>query len=335
MKSKLVITSFAAALSVGVVTALSSSQAGQDTAVSTSAQPNATQVTESAVKAEADETQSPDVAKVGEQQPQAEDPLEAVIARVEKHQRDGRNAATLYLRDTAVVTFLGTEPTIAETQGVKVATTDADASFDLQPAEDWRDPVLRAAMIAARINQLHQAGVKPDAIKVLWNQQRHSFMIQASEEHLLEMNPQTILPETTRDLAKDALKITNLLRQELGGASPLTQIEGRPQPQTVAVGPIRMQIRGEASWYGSYFHGRPTANGERYNQDALTAAHKTLPFGTKVRVTNLNNGRSVILRINDRGPFIPGRIIDLSRAGAQAIGMIGSGIAPVRVDVLN
>ena len=92
---------------------------------------------------------------------------------------------------------------------------------------------------------------------------------------------------------------------------------------------------GRASWYGPGFHGRLTANGERYNQNAMTAAHKHLRFGTKVRVTNLNNGRSVIVRINDRGPFIKGRVIDLSAAAARSLNMIHSGVAPVKVTVLG
>ncbi len=84
---------------------------------------------------------------------------------------------------------------------------------------------------------------------------------------------------------------------------------------------------GVASWYGPGFHGRTTANGERFNTHALTAAHRTLPFGTKVRVTNKNNGRSVVVRINDRGPYVGGRVIDLSNASARALGM--SGLAKV------
>lgn len=93
--------------------------------------------------------------------------------------------------------------------------------------------------------------------------------------------------------------------------------------------------RGEASWYGGKFHGRRTASGEKYNQNDYTAAHKTLPFGTIVAVKNLRNGRDVILEITDRGPFVPGRIIDVSRRGAQQLDMIGSGVAPVEVYVLK
>ena len=98
---------------------------------------------------------------------------------------------------------------------------------------------------------------------------------------------------------------------------------------------IAKSFSGQASWYGPGFHGRLTANGERYNQNALTAAHKYLRFGTRVRVTNLNNGRSVILRINDRGPYAGGRVIDVSAAAAQTLGMIHSGVAPVKVTILG
>ena len=92
---------------------------------------------------------------------------------------------------------------------------------------------------------------------------------------------------------------------------------------------------GKASWYGPGFHGRRTANGEVFNSNDLTAAHRSLPFGTKVRVTNMNNGSSVVVRINDRGPFVKDRIIDLSAGAARSINMIGSGVAPVRVEVLG
>lgn len=92
---------------------------------------------------------------------------------------------------------------------------------------------------------------------------------------------------------------------------------------------------GKASWYGGGFHGRKTASGETYNMNSLTAAHRSLPFGTRVRVTNTRTGSSVVVRINDRGPFIAGRIIDLSRAAASQIGLTSSGVAAVKVDVLG
>ena len=82
--------------------------------------------------------------------------------------------------------------------------------------------------------------------------------------------------------------------------------------------------KGVASWYGPGFHGKKTANGERFNTHTLTAAHKTLPFGTKVRVTNETTGKSVVVRINDRGPYAHGRVIDLSKAAAEAVGISGT-----------
>jgi rare lipoprotein A len=92
---------------------------------------------------------------------------------------------------------------------------------------------------------------------------------------------------------------------------------------------------GLASWYGPRFHGKRTANGEVYNQHALTAAHKTLPLGSRAVVTNLNTGQSIEVRINDRGPFIKGRVIDLSQAAARLVGVLGPGVAPVKVEVLS
>jgi rare lipoprotein A len=92
---------------------------------------------------------------------------------------------------------------------------------------------------------------------------------------------------------------------------------------------------GIASWYGPNFHGRATSNREIYDMNELTAAHQTLPFGTRVLVTNLENGRTAAVRINDRGPFVKNRIIDLSYAAARLLGMIGPGTAPVRLDILK
>ncbi|MBD9676776.1 septal ring lytic transglycosylase RlpA family protein [Pseudomonas sp. PDM18] len=94
------------------------------------------------------------------------------------------------------------------------------------------------------------------------------------------------------------------------------------------------RAEGTASYYGKAHHGKRTASGERFNQNALTAAHRTLPFGTRVRVTNLDNGRSVVVRINDRGPFGRGRIIDVSKAAAEQLNMLRSGTAPVRLEGL-
>jgi rare lipoprotein A len=90
-----------------------------------------------------------------------------------------------------------------------------------------------------------------------------------------------------------------------------------------------------ASWYGPGFDGNYSASGEVFNQNAMTAAHRTLPFGTQVRVTNMDNGLSVVVRINDRGPFHGDRVIDVSTAAAEAIGLVNSGVAPVSLEVLG
>jgi rare lipoprotein A len=98
---------------------------------------------------------------------------------------------------------------------------------------------------------------------------------------------------------------------------------------------IANSVDGNASWYGPGFDGRLTANGETFDQQEMTAAHPHLEFGTKVKVTNLQNGRSVVVRINDRGPFIRDRIIDLSAAAARSLNMLSSGVAPVRLTILG
>ena len=94
-------------------------------------------------------------------------------------------------------------------------------------------------------------------------------------------------------------------------------------------------LEGFASYYAEEFHGRKTANGETYDMNVFTAAHRTLPFGTKVRVKNIENGKTAIVRINDRGPFKADRIIDVSLAAAKKLGMIGPGTAWVRLEILD
>ena len=105
-----------------------------------------------------------------------------------------------------------------------------------------------------------------------------------------------------------------------------------PPPRPAVVGATETGI---ASWYGHPYHGRRTANGEVYDMNEITAAHLSLPFGAWLRVTNLDNGREVDVRINDRGPFVKGRVIDLSRAAAQRIAMLGPGTAKVRLKVIS
>lgn len=109
--------------------------------------------------------------------------------------------------------------------------------------------------------------------------------------------------------------------------------------QSGASSPSSRQVmllgEGKASYYGGRHHGLKTASGERFNKNDLTAAHKTLPFGTRVKVTNLHNNRVVVVRINDRGPYARGRVIDLSERAAREVGMIKAGVAPVKLELLK
>ena len=113
--------------------------------------------------------------------------------------------------------------------------------------------------------------------------------------------------------------------------------QGSHPPQAPDLSAVRGAVHewGIASFYGEAFHGKPTASGEPFNMHALTAAHKTLPLGTTVRATNLDNGMNVVVRINDRGPFIAGRIIDLSYGAAQAVHMVEAGIANIAIEILE
>jgi rare lipoprotein A (peptidoglycan hydrolase) len=116
--------------------------------------------------------------------------------------------------------------------------------------------------------------------------------------------------------------------------SPETQ-EASPAPTLPTPAPSTIIGTGLASWYGARHHGKRTASGEIFDQNKFTAAHRTLPWGSIVKVTNLDNGKSVEVRINDRGPFKKGRVIDLSHAAARALGMTQSGVSPVRMELLS
>jgi len=105
--------------------------------------------------------------------------------------------------------------------------------------------------------------------------------------------------------------------------------------QPVANGNKFLVATGTASYYGSKFHGRTTANGEQFDMRTFTAAHRSLPFGTIVRVTNLNNGKMVFVTINDRGPYVGKRIIDLSKAAAKQLDMVDAGISRVKIEAYN
>jgi rare lipoprotein A len=134
----------------------------------------------------------------------------------------------------------------------------------------------------------------------------------------------TATPEGTSDAAKRNTDVS---------PSPSARSKRSKTPPTPA--PAGYAEQGNASWYGNPFHGRHAANGEIYDMYKLTAAHRTLPFETMVRVTNLNNGKTTTVRITDRGPFVENRIIDLSLAAAREIESVGPGVVPIQLEVLG
>lgn len=334
-----IFTGLAAGLFVTTIGVVSASVAGQDQESQVASHPQ----NPSATPSQASKVQASNVVKVGEQKaPDSDQAAAETMTRLYPHQVSGRNAVTLYVRNIPVVTFLGAKST-ASAAGVKVAATDSSSGALAGVARasagttNAQDPALeRATVVAARLNQLSQNGVDAKSIKVSWDKQRHSYIIRSGKDHLLELTKDTLAPKATRDEAKNVLQITNRLRQQLGGAPPQTSVPGRPLPKPVQKLASYLPFQsGMASWYGPGFQGNPTASGERFNQYALTAAHLGLPFGTRVRVINMDNGRSVVVRINDRGPFAHGRVIDLSRGAAEAIGVVSSGVAPVRLELVR
>lgn len=259
------------------------------------------------------------------QPPASQTATESPISKIETYESEGQQAATLYVRNIPVLTFLG-------------------------------DSVPQASEIASQLEALIRSNFDASTIAVVWNAERDRYLINAGNQTLVELSSSITQPDATANLAADALQTTNRLRRLIGNAPPLLEIAGKPEaaqsiqaeihPLLPKVLPtptneltttedVLFRIQGWASWYGPGFDGNYSANGEVFDQYAMTAAHKDLPFNTLVRVTNLDNGRSVVVRINDRGPYIPGREIDLSTAAADEIGMIDTGTAPVKIEVLD
>jgi len=134
-------------------------------------------------------------------------------------------------------------------------------------------------------------------------------------------------------MKKLSLILTILVLSMLTACSS-TPVSTSASPKTITYSRSHDLI-GQASWYGKRFHGKLTASGEKYNMRAYTAAHKTLPFGTVVRVINTTNNKSVDVKINDRGPFVRGRVIDLSQKAFEQIGNTSKGVVPVRIEILD
>ncbi len=265
---------------------------------------------------------------------------------VHAHVIDGRQAATLYIKNIPVLTFIGTDVNSLSnaSDALSIAASDAPISLqasvsrsgDILNAALENDPVLRATSLGSKIGS---ADTDATDISVRWNAADEGYIVTLAGADLVALDSRTVLPDTTNNPAEDALQATNRLRRLLGDVQPVSEIEGRPQPEPVAPAVETVAIVsstiGGASWYGPGFNGRRSASGEVFNQNALTAAHRTLPFGTRVRVTNLSNNRQVVVRINDRGPYSGNRVIDLSAGAAAEIGLINAGVGRVQLDVLG
>lgn len=225
-------------------------------------------------------------------------------------------------------------------EGVKVSSSSM-VGVASQPSPVFNtqdDPLVRASALASRLNELARTEVDASQLEVRWDAKRSLFVIHLQQDPLAYVDGKTaFLPDTTRNGTQDALQVTNRLRRLLGAAPPLKAVADLPKtsPAEAIAASVAYRASGWASWYGPGFHGALSASGEVFNQYAMTAAHRSLPFGTRVRVTNVNTGASVVVRINDRGPFTGGRVIDLSAAAASSIGMMSSGVAPVSLEILG
>ncbi len=264
----------------------------------------------------------------------------ASIVKIHNHEIQGQPAATLYVRNLPILTFLEA-PATTPTQGAQLVSTNQNSAPSLS----------KAATIATQLDQLYRSGKAAEGIKVIWQGDKAStkgqYVVTAGKLPIATIDATTTYAKTTSNAEQDALLVANKLRRLLSSgpaAAPIKNVEGKPQakPQAAAAASegdgawnVTRVYNGEASWYGPGFDGNLTANGERFNQNALTAAHPSLPFGTRIRVTNRNNGRSVVVRVNDRGPYAGGRIVDLSAGSADVIGLTSSGVAPVSLEVLS
>jgi rare lipoprotein A len=238
-------------------------------------------------------------------------------------------------------------------ESVKLPTTSTnlESSNSVSPEKSSDDssenlltssnPIERATAAAALINQLNRDGL--DANKIIPAWKNGNYVIKLGDRGMLKLDHQAVFPESLQNQTQDVLESANLLRRLLGGAEPVLEVVNAPKPKLAArssaTPALNSQIvgvmSGMASWYGPGFDGNYSASGEVFNANELTAAHLTLPFGTLVRVVNMDNNQSVVVRINDRGPYIHDRVIDISTAAANVIGLISSGVAPVRLEVLS
>jgi hypothetical protein len=190
------------------------------------------------------------------------------------------------------------------------------------------DDGTKANTIAEALNKAHAQGrLRPDQITPA--RRGGQFVLLAGRETLLVVDDKLAAAAGTK-APMLAMRLLDNLRTAIGGRPFQTASRGGLGLGGALSG---RSITGHASWYGPGFHGRRAASGERFDQNQMTAAHKTLPFGTLLLVTNTTNNRTCLVRINDRGPYVAGRMIDLSAAAARAVGI--GGVGTVRIDIMK
>ncbi len=288
-----------------------------------------------------------------------------VTTEIHVHNLAGRQAATLYVRNIPFLTFLAEETTatdnnLSQTNAIppemvakgiasKINQLIANQVDANQITVSWKkgQHIIRAngeELVAVDSNtRLPDTtnNAAQDALQATNRLRRliggaapiskidNAQLAQSAVVQIAQPQVSTTKPQQATKKPQQAIPTTKKPQQAIQTKKPQQKV--RSQKRT---GGIKSTIRGMASFYG-YESGSRTASGERFNPEALTAAHRSLPFGTRVRVTNMWNGRSVIVRITDRGPFIGGRVIDLSTNAARQLGMISSGVASVQLEVLN
>jgi rare lipoprotein A len=288
-----------------------------------------------------------------------------VTTEIHAHNLAGRQAATLYVRNIPFLTFVG------ETTATRNSPTDrANAIPPEVVAKGIASKIDRLIANKVDANQITVSWKKgihiirangEELVAVDSNTRLPDTTNNPAQDALQATNRLRRLIGGAAPISKidDAALAQSAVVQKIAQPEVNTQpqqttkkpqqtVQATKKPQTVQTkkpqqkvesrqatgGKVKSTTRGMASFYG-YESGSRTASGERFNPEALTAAHRSLPFGTRVRVTNMWNGRSVIVRITDRGPFIGGRVIDLSTNAARQLGMISSGVASVQLEVLN
>lgn len=217
-------------------------------------------------------------------------------------------------------------------------TVNGDEVFRFKGDDDADEAAEEAEDLAVRLQELMDKKVDPSML--LPSREDDHAAIKLDGQTLLSFDPlagrddDNIDDKKVKNMAFEAsLKVVNRLREILGVAQLPSNYPDLSDPKSIdrAIA----SFSGQASWYGGKFNGRRTSDGSRFDQDGMTAAHRTLPFGTKLLVKNRKTGASCVVEVNDRGPFIDGRVIDLSRGAARQLNMLGSGVATVDCLVLE